>query len=59
MLTDQQNQCTKKHKRQANRAVRDAKEAPADGGAYKKESCSWSIRDWSFYDPTNRKARRK
>ena len=55
-------------KRDANQAVRRAnrkaclgsdKDAPASGKAYRKESCSWNIRDWSFYDPKNRKAYRK
>jgi hypothetical protein len=52
-------------KRQANRRVRAANklaerqvaEGPADGSAFRKESCSWSIRDWSFYDPA--RGRRK
>jgi hypothetical protein len=58
--TDQQrnNKASRTSKRAAARAVRHAKDAPADGKAYRKEFCSWNIRDWSF--PSNDpKARRK
>lgn len=64
-VTDQQNTCTKFSKRQANRAIRQKKidpegiDAPANGKQYRKESCSWSIRDFSFYDPKSKKAHRK
>lgn len=58
--TDQQNGSTKLPKRRATKAVRklNLDETPKSGKAYRKESCSWSIRDYSFYskDP---KARRK
>lgn len=57
-VTDQQNGRTKKPKRQATRKVRKAKEV-ANGSAYKKESCGWNIRDWSFCDAKNKKAYRK
>ena len=54
-------------KREANKTVRrankqackDGAKEPANGKAYRKESCSWNIRDWSFHDPDNWKARRK
>ncbi len=55
-------------KRNANKAIRNlnkkavAREPDAEtasGKAYRKESCSWNIRDWSFHDPKNPKARRK
>ena len=55
-------------KRQANRVVRaDNKKAcqeepdaeTADGKAYRKESCSWDIRDWSSHCPKDKKAYRK
>lgn len=55
-------------KRSANQAVRRAnkkacKEDPkaelADGKAYRKESCSWNIRDYSFHCPKDPKAKRK
>lgn len=60
IFTDQQkSRAGKLAKRQANRSVRDSKETPANGKAYRKESCSWNIRDWSFYDPKNPKAYRK
>lgn len=60
-FTDQQNQCTKLAKRQANRVVRDLplEATPKSGKSYTKESCSWSIRDWSSYAPSFRKARNK
>lgn len=45
-------------KKSANRAVRRTKDV-ADGKSYKKVYCTWNIRDWSFYCPTNPKARRK
>lgn len=53
-------------KRRANRAIRVASKKAledetsdgADGKAYRKESCSWNIRDWSFYSKEP-KARRK
>lgn len=66
--TDQQNGCTKRVKRDANRAVRAAnkkackeseKDTLADGKAFRKASCSWNIRDFSFHDPKNKKAYRK
>jgi hypothetical protein len=49
-----------KDKRIAAKAVRSLPEdeAPAKGSAYRKESCSWNIRDWSFPD-SSPKARRK
>jgi len=59
---------TKKDKRDANRAVRnagkkscrgDVKSETADGKAYRKESCSWNIRDWSSHCPNDKKAYRK
>lgn len=31
----------------------------ANGKAYRKESCSWSIRDWSSHCPKDKKAYRK
>ena len=55
-------------KRDANRAVRAANkkacqevesEEIADGKQYRKASCSWNIRDWSFYSPKTPKAHRK
>jgi hypothetical protein len=49
---------SKAAKRSANRVVRQAEDV-ADGKAYRKESCSWSIRDWSFYCPEEPKAKRK
>lgn len=60
-FTDQQNGNTIFVKRRASRVVRDIKQedAPQDGGNYKKESESWSIRDWSSYQPKNPKAWRK
>lgn len=60
-FTDQQGGDTKLQKRAANRAVRSLPKdaAPAKGKQYRKESCSWNIRDWSFYDPKNPKAKRK
>ena len=45
-------------KRVASRAVRDAIDVPS-GGAYKKYSCSWDIRDWAWYAPKDKKAYRK
>jgi hypothetical protein len=58
--TDQQrnNKASKEAKRSAARAVRQAKEPPANGKAYRKEFNPWDIRDWSFYS-TEPKARRK
>lgn len=60
-FTDQQGGSTKEVKRKANRAIRHMpiEEAPAKGKAYRKEFCSWYIRDWSFYAPEQRKASRK
>lgn len=58
-ITDQQKGGrSRPAKRQAARAVRQTEDTPANGRAYRKEFCSWNIRDWSFYsrDP---KARRK
>ena len=55
-------------KRKANRAVRKANkqaceeneaEELKDGKSYRKASCSYNIRDWSFHDPKNPKAKRK
>lgn len=55
-------------KREANRAVRQAnkkacaeseKDKLADGKQYRKEYCSWSIRDWSFHNPKDQKSFRK
>lgn len=55
-------------KREANQTVRRMNKAAcqekdseklADGKQYRKASCTWNIRDWSFYDPKNPKARRK
>lgn len=55
-------------KRRANRKIREANkqacgekesEELKDGKSYKKKSCSWNIRDWSFRDEKNPKARRK
>lgn len=45
-------------KRKAAQAVRNSDEVPS-GKAYRKFSDSWGIRDWSFHDPKNPKARRK
>lgn len=54
-------------KRKANRKVRAANKKAcqeneeltlADNKQYRKASCSWSIRDWSFYDSSPR-GRRK
>jgi len=48
-------------KRAANKRVRSkpVESSVEEGGAYKKEYESWHIRDWSFHDPKNPKARRK
>lgn len=55
-------------KRAANQAVRRAnkkackeseKDELADGKQYRKEYCSWNIRDYSFHCPKDPKARRK
>lgn len=45
-------------KRIANKAVRNEDEV-VNGKAYRKVSNSWDIRDWSFYEPKDPKARRK
>lgn len=45
-------------KRDANRSVRRAKNV-SNGNAYKKEYCSYNIRDWSFHCPKDKKAYRK
>jgi hypothetical protein len=45
-------------KKQANRKVRKAKDVPS-GASFKKESCSYDIRDWSFHAPKDKKAHRK
>jgi len=60
-FTDQQNGSTKFPKRKANRAVRNKPEdeAPQNGKAYRKESNSWDIRDFSFRCPELKKAYRK
>ncbi|HEY5236490.1 MAG TPA: hypothetical protein VIJ14_09955 [Rhabdochlamydiaceae bacterium] len=58
---------SKEAKRIASKAVRNAgKKAikepaydTADGKAYRKESSSWDIRDWSFHSPKDKKAYRK
>lgn len=57
-ITDQQRGCSKKAKRNATRKVRKSKDV-ANGSAYKKESCSWNIRDYSFFCPQIKKAHRK
>ena len=59
--TDQSRGCSKLPKRQANRVIRDMgdEDAPANGGAYKKESYSWNISDWRYFDQNNKKASRK
>ena len=57
-ITDQSGGCTKKVKRIATRKVRKTKDV-ANGAAYKKESCSWDISDFSFYCPEVKKSYRK
>ncbi|HEY5236385.1 MAG TPA: hypothetical protein VIJ14_09425 [Rhabdochlamydiaceae bacterium] len=68
--TDQQSsgKGSKEAKRQANRVLRNANKKAceeeseaetADGKAYRKESCSWNIRDWSSHSPKDKKAYRK
>jgi hypothetical protein len=69
--TDQQSSgrgSAKIAKRNANQVVRsadkkaceeDPKAETANGKAYRKESCSWDIRDWSFHSPKDKKAYRK
>ena len=47
-----------KAKRVAARAVRSSDDVP-NGSAFKKYSCSWDIRDWAFYEPRDKKAKRK
>lgn len=56
--TDQANKFVK---RLASRAVRnlDENEAPQNGKSYRKEFCSYDIRDWSFHAPNDKKAYRK
>lgn len=61
-ITDQQySRVNKQRKRWANKAVRDTvlDNTPKSGAAYKKESNSYDIRDYSFFEPDNRKARNK
>ena len=55
------NGCSKRPKRKANRAIRDLRNenTPVNGKAYRKESCSWSIRDYSSFCPNIKKAHRK
>lgn len=45
-------------KRQASAKIR-KEEDIGNGGSYKKHFDSWNIRDWSFYDDKNPKAKRK
>lgn len=47
------------YKKLANNAVKNTKEAPANGNAYKKEFNSWDICDWKFHVPNERKWYRK
>jgi hypothetical protein len=70
-LTDQQTNGSDRvrlAKRRANRRVRaadkravrgDVTAEVADGKAFRKESCSWDIRDFSIHAPELAKARRK
>jgi hypothetical protein len=61
-FTDQQNSSdNKQSKRRANRAIRNMSEdeAPQNGKAYRKEYCSWNIRDYSIHSPNIKKAYRK
>lgn len=69
-VTDQQSgrQRSVQAKRRAARKVRAANKKAcqeddtltlADNKQYRKASCSWNIRDWSFRDPLNPKSRRK
>jgi hypothetical protein len=51
-------QARKVFKRLANKAVRLSTDI-ADGKAYKREFCSWSICDWKFHDRKSPKIRRK
>lgn len=55
-------------KRAANKVLRNANKKAcqqeldhecANGKSYRKHSESWNIRDWSFYAPENKKAKRK
>ena len=59
--TDQQKGDTKIIKRSANRTIRqlEYKDTPKQGKSYRKEFCSYSIRDWSFHSPKDKKAYRK
>lgn len=61
-FTDQQSSSVAwQSKRAANRRIRqlEVDEAPSRGKQYKKEYCSWDIRDWSFHSPLDKKAYRK
>lgn len=60
-ITAQSTGCSKLPKRKANKAVRSLsnESTPKNGKAYKKESCSWNINDFSFYSPKIKKAFRK
>ena len=60
-ITNKQNRkkgVVKKAKRVANKSVRKSKTV-ANGGEYKKESCSYDISDYSFFSPKEKKAFRK
>lgn len=60
-ITDQQKGKTRWPKRRANRSIRDLTfdDTPQNGKAYRKESNSYDIRDFSFFAPESRKARNK